>query len=106
MGHDNLFLAAFSSFGNNLACAAPGVGIVSTVPDKDGRVGLYMEMDGTSMASPAACGVLAVILSKDQTYLEMPKDISRTSAARHLPAKHSEPFGLAVKYEGRGLSHA
>ena len=68
MGQNDLFLASFSCFGHTLACAAPGVGIVSTVPDRNGFVGAYMEMDGTSMASPAACGTLAVILSQDATY--------------------------------------
>ena len=103
LGLDNLFLAAFSCFGTNLACAAPGVGIVSTVPDRGTQKGLYMEMDGTSMASPAACGVLAVILSKDAAYLASPRDISRTTVARNLLAQHCKPIGLAVKYEGRGL---
>src|SRR5262249_13820836 len=49
MGQNNLFLAAFSCYGPALACAAPGVGIVSTVPDRNGFTGAYMEMDGTSM---------------------------------------------------------
>ncbi len=55
MGRQNLFLAAFSSFGPTLACAGPGVGIVSTVPDHEGATDLYMEM-GYLVASPAACG--------------------------------------------------
>lgn len=105
MGHDNLFLAAFSCYGSTLACTAPGVGIVSTVPDRSGSTGLYMEMDGTSMASPATCGVLAVILSQDANYKTLERDLSRTTAARHLLAQHCEPIGLAVKYEGRGLPH-
>ena len=102
-GQHNLFLAAFSCFGPTLACAAPGVGIVSTVPDKNGVSGAYMEMDGTSMASPAACGALAVILAKDAAYKALPRDISRTTAARNALAQHCVPFGLAVKFEGRGL---
>jgi len=102
MGGNNLFLAAFSCFGATLACAAPGVGIVSTVPDKGGA-DLYMEMDGTSMASPAACGVLADILSQDANYNALPRDASRTTAARNLLAQHCMPFGLPVKFEGRGL---
>jgi subtilisin family serine protease len=103
MGQDNLFLAAFSCFGPTLACAAPGVGIVSTVPDRNGFVGAYMEMDGTSMASPAACGTLAVILSQDAAYKKLPRDRSRSKRAQLLLAQHCEPFGLPVKYEGRGL---
>jgi subtilisin len=103
MGQNNLFLATFSCFGPTLACAAPGVGIVSTVPDKKGVTGAYMEMDGTSMASPAACGTLAVILSKDATYKAMPRNASRTKRAALLLAQHCKPFGLPVKFEGRGL---
>jgi subtilisin len=103
MGADNLFLAAFSCFGPSLACGAPGVGIVSTVPDKAGFKGAYMEMDGTSMASPAACGTLAVILSQDATYRSMPRDASRAKRAALLLAQHCEAFGLPVQFEGRGL---
>jgi subtilisin len=103
MGHDNLFLAAFSCFGPTLACAAPGVGIVSTVPDRNGLKGPYMEMDGTSMASPAACGTLAIILAGDAEYQATSRDISRTKRASLLLAKHCVPFGLPVKFEGRGL---
>jgi subtilisin family serine protease len=103
MGQNNLFLASFSCFGPTLACAAPGVGIVSTVPDRDGFVGTYMEMDGTSMASPAACGTLAAILSQDTTYKATPRDISRSKRAALVLSQHCKPFGLPVKFEGRGL---
>ena len=102
MGKKNLFLAAFSNFGHTLMCAGPGVGIISTVPSK-GDAGLYMEMDGTSMSSPAVCGVLAVLLSKDEEYKALPPDAARTMAARNLLAQHSVTFGLPVKFEGRGL---
>ncbi|HEV8061402.1 MAG TPA: S8 family serine peptidase [Gemmataceae bacterium] len=103
MGQDNLFLASFSCFGPTLACAGPGVGIVSTVPDRNGFVGAYMEMDGTSMASPAACGALAVILSQDADYKALPRDASRSKRASLLLAQHCKPFGLPVKFEGRGV---
>ena len=106
MGQGNYFLASFSCFGPHLACAAPGIGIVSTVPDRDDYSGAYMEMDGTSMASPAACAALAVILSKDATYKSMPRDSSRSRQAALLLAQHCKPFGLAQKYEGRGLPMA
>jgi len=80
------FLAAFSCFGPTLACIAPESASSRSVPDHLGAKDLYMEMDGTSMASPAACGTLAVILSKDTTYKALPRDISRTNAARTLLA--------------------
>ena len=103
IGQQNLFLATFSCFGPTLACAAPGVGIVSTVPNRDDATDLYMEMDGTSMASPATCGALAAILSQDAQYQSLPRDVSRSNAARNVLAQHCEPFGLPLRYEGRGL---
>jgi subtilisin len=106
MGQDNLFLATFSSFGPALACAAPGVGIISTVPDRNGYKRAYMEMDGTSMASPAACAALAVVLSGDAAYNALSRDGSRSQRARLVLAQNCKPFGLPVKYEGRGLPTA
>lgn len=103
MGTKNLFLAAFSSFGPTLACAAPGVGIVSTVPERQGFIRPYMEMDGTSMASPAACGALAVMLSKDAAYRALPRNLSRAKRAAQLLAQHCQTFALPVRFEGRGL---
>jgi len=100
---EGLFLASFSCFGPTLACAAPGVGIVSSVPDRHGFTGAYMESDGTSMASPAACGALAVILSKDPAYQLLSRDISRTRRAAELLAQHCRDFGLPVDFQGRGL---
>jgi subtilisin len=106
LGAQNLFLATFSCFAQNgqtLACTAPGVGIVSTVPDRAGATGQYMEMDGTSMASPSACGLLAVLLAADPTYKTLPRDISRTNAARRILADSSVTIGLAPAFQGTGL---
>lgn len=103
LGRDNLFLATFSCFGPQVACVGPGVGIVSTVPDHGGQTGLYMEMDGTSMASPAVAGALAVILSRDAAFATLPRDISRYKQAKLLLSQHCRSIGLAAQYEGRGL---
>jgi subtilisin family serine protease len=102
-GEDDYYLANFSSFGAELACAAPGVGIISTVPDPSGQTAPYAVMDGSSMASPAACGTLAVILSKDSGYGRLPRDITRSQMARRLLLRNCRPIGLVSEYEGRGI---
>jgi len=103
MGKDNLFLASFSSYGDGLVAAGPGVGIVSTVPDRSGETDLYMEMDGTSMASPAVCATLATLLSKDPTYGGLPRDSSRSQRARQLLETKCVSLGLSRAFQGYGL---
>jgi subtilisin family serine protease len=49
--------ASFSNYGRDrVDISAPGVNILSTMPG-----GAYGTMSGTSMASPAACGIMALI---------------------------------------------
>ncbi|MFH0765740.1 MAG: S8 family serine peptidase, partial [Calditrichota bacterium] len=50
--------AGFSSYGDWVDVAAPGVGVYSTLPNNR-----YGDMDGTSMASPIAASVAALIRS-------------------------------------------
>lgn len=51
-------LADFSNYGYGIELVAPGVDIASTVPHSD-----YASFDGTSMASPYAAGVAALMRS-------------------------------------------
>lgn len=105
-GHDNLYLANFSCFGPEIDCTAPGVGIIATVPERFGLVAPYAAMDGTSMASPAACGVLAAVLASSSDYLGLPRDLTRSGKARSQLRQVCRDIGLAPRFQGRGLPSA
>ncbi|HYM20094.1 MAG TPA: S8/S53 family peptidase [Candidatus Kapabacteria bacterium] len=51
--------AGFSDYGTHVTLSAPGVGVVSTVPNNG-----YRGLDGTSMASPNAAGAVAIVRQK------------------------------------------
>jgi thermitase len=60
--------ASFSNYGDWVSITAPGVDILSTVPNSMGTYG-FDSWDGTSMASPFVAGAAAAAWAKYPTYL-------------------------------------
>lgn len=102
-GLRDIYAANFTSHGASIGCAAPGVGILATVPNRHSTVPLYGAMDGSSMASPVVCGALAVRLSQDAVYRALPRDARRTEMARQVFTGALRTVGLPAEYEGRGM---
>ena len=102
-GQSNLYHANFSCFGPEINGAAPGVGIISTVPERLGLEVPYASMGGTSMASPAACAALAAVLAADQQYRGLPRSDVRTEHARLRFQQSCRDIGLHQRYQGYGM---
>ncbi|WP_374562435.1 S8 family serine peptidase [Ideonella sp.] len=98
LGGKPSFLARFSNRGDKVALTAPGVAIVSTIPND--RWGV---MSGTSMATPVATGVLARRLAASPV-LDMPRDARRAEAILALATDHAEDLGLPATMQGKGLA--
>ncbi|MCM5681983.1 S8 family serine peptidase [Schlegelella sp. S2-27] len=96
--HDS-FVARFSNRGPQIRQAAPGVGIISTI-HRD----RYGVMDGTSMASPVAAGVLARVLASTPEVLNSPRDARRSEAILELAARRAEDLGFPATMQGKGLA--
>lgn len=97
----NYFFAEFSCTGSSIDCCAPGIGIIATAPD--GRAGGWACEDGTSMASPVACGVLAAKLSINPNLLNMAADANRHNAWKSHFLDSCTPQGWGRRFEGHGI---
>ncbi|MEU4547681.1 S8 family serine peptidase [Nonomuraea dietziae] len=61
--HDGYFAAKFSCYGPEVDVCAPGVAILSSVPN-----GGYAVWDGTSMAAPHVAGLAALVLAHREEF--------------------------------------
>jgi subtilisin family serine protease len=74
-------LASFSDYGKTVSIAAPGVGILSTLPN--GKYGSY---SGTSMAAPFVTGALALVWGDHPTWTYKQVIAAVLNTADRLPA--------------------
>lgn len=99
IGGKTVFFATFSNRGSKVALTSPGVGIVSTIFND--RWGV---MDGTSMATPVATGVLARRLAATPAVRDLPRDARRSEAILALARAHAQDVGLPRDMQGDGLA--
>ncbi|MBX6378015.1 MAG: S8 family serine peptidase, partial [Clostridia bacterium] len=78
-------LADFSNYGPEVALAAPGVDVLSTVPtffDEDAAPNGYTTMSGTSMAAPFVAGAAALLKAVHPEYTAQELARALTETAR------------------------
>jgi thermitase len=100
-------LASYSSTGSKVEVAAPGTGILSSIPVSGGSTGglatpFHASFSGTSMAQPHASAVACLILSKNPALTNVEVRAILGSTADDLGAAGRDPqFGF-----GRINAHA
>jgi subtilisin len=90
------FVAAFSNIGPQIDVMGPGVGIVSTLPEKE-----YGVMSGTSMACPAVTGIAAYLLGSNPTILNANRS-ERAKLLKEALYENCRTKGFGRDYEGFG----
>jgi subtilisin family serine protease len=87
-----------SAYGSGVDVLGPGVGILIA---REGEVSF--DLSGTSFASPIVTGLLAVELSRNATYLSLPRDMSRAEYARRCLQGVARRVGISSSFEGSGI---
>ncbi len=107
VARDQIFSPSFSCFGPQIAVSAPGVAIISTVPN-----GGFDAQSGTSMAAPHVTGLAALVLAHHPIFQSTLKErnAQRVAGLYRLirdmcPSPSSTPYqqDLAPERAGAGI---
>jgi len=94
---ENMEVADFSSRGEDLDVAAPGVNILSTYTDPPAQEHLYDYLSGTSMACPHVVGLAALIKSANPGISNVELKRRIMAFAKDLgPAGHDRDYGWGL----------
>ena len=94
----NEFIAAFSNVGTKIDVTAPGVGVLSTLPNNK-----FGPNSGTSMAAPVVAGATACLLSRHPAIYAMPRDRARSDAIERILLMSCNRRGFGQVSEGYGM---
>jgi hypothetical protein len=97
---DGIFSPSFTCFGPEVDVCAPGVGIISTVPDN-----AYEAQSGTSMAAPHITGLAALLIAHHPLFINQFKarNYQRVAALFNLIRSACTPYAFAQGRSGAGL---
>lgn len=110
-------LAYYSSWGKELAIAAPGGDkqeggdqgaiLQNTIePNRVAATNLYLAFQGTSMATPHVAGVAALIMGTGVTNPDQVEAVLKGSAVPHGAEAWDERYGHGVLHAGRAVEMA
>jgi subtilisin len=101
IGQDGIFSPQFTCFGPEIAVCAPGVAIISSVPDK-----AFDAESGTSMAAPHVTGFAALLLAHHPVFKNGPfsqRSAQRVAGLFNLIKTSCAPYNFGPGRTGAGV---
>lgn len=99
---DGLFLPRFGCFGPGMGLAAPGVAVVSSVPENG-----FAAWDGTSMAAAHVVGLAALVLAHNSDFQGAARNGARVDHLFDVLRQTAQPLPLGdPAWTGAGLPNA
>jgi hypothetical protein len=101
VGQDGTFSPSFTCFGPEIAVCAPGVAIISSVPDNG-----FDAQSGTSMAAPHVTGFAALLLAHHPMFKNGPpsqRGVQRVAGLYNLIKTSCAPYNFGPGRTGAGV---